>query len=445
MGEGPSKVLGITGGEAGARMAMVDAASPGNGVTTAFDITYHTDGNWYIKKHGNNNDYINNRDWYVAHWGTSDALGNSGSTFVFERIDDVSTFANTAQTHLLNRIGMWKKAPAIWAGAATAYDALNVTLSETVTNEELVSLAEAQQTARAAFVSAVDGVRFTASNRDNGTAARIGAFMYMDNTDNNILKGRTTSTTTMDEVFTLKANSDISFKIYNANVDKYVGTPTGNSTPAVAVGNATDFDLYTSNGFNNNVVIFCINGTATMHLYNTLKVGNYSSTSDMASRWLLSTDISRHDLKSAINTATTWKNTLETLVNRLGTERKISVKPTTLNVTMPTAIAKAQNAFDDPNGTQSTRTAAATVLNAALTKAQGAWLGELGTAQQFRLKNYAITTSETVGDVTTTTNYYLTMEQPKVDGEGNARLAADNESNVNQIFTLVQGTGSDAG
>lgn len=445
MGEGPSKVLGMTGSEAGARTFMVDATTPGDGVTTTFDITYHSDGNWYIKKHGDGNDYINNRNNYVAHWGYSGALGNSGSAFVFEPINDVSTFATATQTPLLNRVGMWKKVPAIWAGATTAYDALNVTLSETVTNEELVRLAEAQQTARAAFVSAVDGVRFTASNRDNATAARIGAFMYMKSDDSNKLWGRTTSTATMDEVFTLKANSDFSFKIYNANVDKYVGRPTGDGTPAVAVGSAPDFDLYTSNGFNDNVVVFCINGTATMHLYNTLKVGNYPSTSDMASRWLLSTDVSRHDLKNAINNATTWKNNLETLIENLATAKKISVKPISHNVILPPAITKAQNAFDASSGTQETRTAAATVLNAALTKAQGAWLGELGTAQQFRLKNHAITTETTENDVTTTTYYYLTMGQTKSGGEGNAILAAYAENDVNQIFTLKQGTGSNAG
>ena len=450
MGEGPSKVLGMTGSEGGARTFMVDATTPGDGVTTTFDITYRSDdGNWYIKKHGDGDDYINCRDNYVAHWGSSYALGNPGSAFVFEPINDVSTFATASKTPLLNRVGMWKKVPAIWAGATTAYDALNVTLSEPVTNEELVRLAEAQQTARAAFVRAVDGVRFTASNRDNATAARIGAFMYMKSDDSNKLWGRTTSTLTMDEVFTLKANSDFSFKIYNANVDKYVGTPTSNNgtleTPAVAVGSAPDFDLYTSNGFNDNVVVFCINGTATMHLYNELKVGNYSSTSDMASRWLLNTDVSRHDLKNAINNATTWKNNLETLIGNLATAKKISVKPTSHNVILPPAITKAQTAFDAPSGTQETRTAATTALNAALTKAQGAWLGELGTAQQFRLKNHAITTATTENNVTTTTNYYLTMGQTKSSGEGNAILAAYDENDVNQIFTLKQGTGSNAG
>lgn len=457
MGEGPSKVLGITGSQENARMAMVDAASPGTGVTTTFDITYHIDGNWYIKKHGNNNDYINNRYYYVAHWGTSDALGNSGSAFKFEAIDDVSAYAAAAKTKFLNRVGMWKKVPELWAGATEVYNTLNaVTLSATVTNGELVTLANEQKTAATAFVSAVNNQRVTFSNCATSPAARVNSYLYFDSGSNK-LKGRDATSTntnhTFDEVFTLKPGNDFTVKLYSATAAKYIGKPTGSdpgSTSGVAdVGTtgtcAAAFDIYTADNFANNAVVFCVDGTPTMHLLGGLNVSGYNGKTDPGSRWLISTELSRHELQTAINTATTWNSNLETLVNRLVTAQKISVKPTTLNVTMPTAIDKAQNAFDDPNGTQATRTAAATVLNAALTKAQGAWLGELGTAQQFRLKNYAITTSETVGDVTTTTNYYLTMEQPKVGGEGNARLAADNESNVNQIFTLVQGTGSNAG
>ena len=454
MGEGPSKVLGITGSDGNARTAMVNAAAPGDGVTTTFDITYHIDGNWYIKKHGTGNEYINNRDGYVALWNSSAALGNSGSAFTFEAIDDVSAYAKAAQTKFLNRVGMWKKVPALWADAATAYDALNaITLSETVTNAELVTAAAAQKTAAAAFISAVNNQRVTFSNCSTSPTARVNSFMYYDSGSNKI-KGRdaersTNTNNTLDEVFTLKPGNDITVKIYSATATKYIGTPTGTtsgSTAGVAETNAPGFDIHTADDFADNSVVFCLDGTATMHLLGGLSISGYNSNTDAGSRWLISTDVSRHDLKNAINNATTWKSNLETLVGNLATAQKISVKPISHNVILPPAITKAQTAFDAPSGTQASRTAAATALNAALTKAQGAWLGELGTAQQFRLKNHAITSETTENDVTTTTNYYLTMGQTKNDNnEGNAILAAYNENDVNQIFTLKQGTGSNAG
>ena len=444
---GPSKVLGVTGGEDGARMTMV--AEGTSGYTTSFDITVHTDGYWYIKKHGTDNNYINCRNGYVALWGLPEALGNSGSAFQIRAAELTTDVPTAFKTNILNRVGMWKKVPAIWPGATEKYNALNaVRVAEATLNTDLVSLANAVNAASEAFVSAVDGVRFTASNRDDQKAVRQGAYMYLDGSDNTV-KGRTTSTLTMDEEMTMKPNGYyFNFRIYNASLDKYVGIP-GGTTSGVALADAAGFDRFTSNGFNDNVVIFCISGTATMHLLDGLNVSNYSSTSDKASRWLLSTDVSRHELQTAINNATTFKTNLETLMNNLAAAKKISVKPTTLSVTLPTAITKAQNALNNASGTPATRTAAIAPLNATLTKAKGAWLGELGTAQQFRLKNHAITTSVTTGEgesaTTTTTNYYLTMAQPKDGGAGNAILAAYNETDVNQIFTLVPGTGANAG
>ena len=442
---GPSKVLGVTGSEKGARMTMV--AEGASGYTTSFDITLHTDGYWYIKKHGTGNDYINCRDGYVGLWNHASALGNSGSAFQILAAELTTDVPTAFKMNILNRVGMWKKVPAIWPGATEKYNALDdVSVAKATLNTDLVSLANAANAASDAFVSAVNGVRFTASNRDNDKAVRQGAYMYLDGSDNTV-KGRTTSTLTMDEVMTMKPNGYyFNFRIYNASLDKYIGTPGGSTTSGVALANAANFDLFTSNGFNNNVVIFCINGTATMHLLDVLNVSNYSSTTDMASRWLLSTDVSRHELQTAINNATTFKTNLETLMNNLAAAKKISVKPTTLNVTLPPAITKAQNALNNASGTPATRTAAIAPLNAALTKAKGAWLGELGTAQQFRLKSHAITTTETPaeGDPVTT-NYYLTMAQPKDGGAGNAILAAYNETDVNQIFTLVPGTGANAG
>lgn len=443
---GPSKVLGITGGEDGARMTMV--AEGANGYTTSFDITLHTDGYWYIKKHSTDNNYINCRNGYVALWNTADALGNSGSAFQILPAELTTDVPTAFKTNILNRVGMWKKVPAIWPGATEKYNALNaVRVAAETLNTDLVSLANAANAASDAFVSAVDGVRFTASNRGSGD--RNGAYMYLDGSDNTV-KGRTTSTLTMDEVMTMKPNGYyFNFRIYNASLDKYIGIP-GGTTSGVALANAAGFDLFTSNGFNDNVVIFCISGTATMHLLNELNVSNHSSTSDMASRWLLRTDVSRHELQTAINNATTFKTNLETLMTSLATAKKISVKPTTLNVTLPPAITQAQNALNNGAGTQATRNAATAALNATLTKAKGAWLGEFGTTQQFRLKSHAITTSVTTGEgesaTTTTTNYYLTMAQTKNgDNEGNAILAAYDKDDANQIFTLVPGTGANAG
>lgn len=307
MATGPGKVLGVTGSEGNARTKMVDPNNAGT-ATTTFDITYHYAG-WYIKKHGTTNNYLNNRDYNLALWDDTRGLGNSGSAFMFEAVDDVSAYVTAAQTKIVGRAEDWKNMPAIWAGATATYDALNVTLSNPVTNAEIVAAAEAQATAGAAFVSAVNNQKVTLSNYDSnsGAPARYNAAMYVDNSSTTV-KGRTTATITMDEVMVLKANPDFTIKIYNAQTDKYVGTPGGSATSAVALASAGNFDIYTEANKGENVAVFCVNGTATMHLLGDLNISNYNSTTDVASYWRFSTEVSRHELKAEVAKAPTWLN-----------------------------------------------------------------------------------------------------------------------------------------
>lgn len=447
MATGPGKVLGVTGSDGNARTKMVDPNNAGT-ATTTFDITYHYAG-WYLKKHGTTNEYLNNRDYNLALWNDTRGLGNSGSAFMFEAVDDVSAYVTAAQTKIVGRAEDWKNMPAIWAGATATYDALNVTLSNPVTNAEIVTVAEAQAAARESFVSAVNNQKVTLSNYDSnsGASARYNAAMYVDNSSTTV-KGRTPATITLDEVMVLKATPDFTIKLYNAQTDKYVGTPTGTdpgTTSAVALASAGNFDIYTEASKGQNVAVFCVNGTATMHLLGNLNISGYSSTTDEASFWRFSTDLSRHELKAGIENATAWKNNLSTLI--AAKKANLLQEPASLyKITEEIRIANL--ALNDASGTQATRTAALATLNAALTKAQGAWLGELGATQEFRLRNNAITTTTGEGE---TTSYYLIVGQEKNSGsddnarEGNARLAELEESNANQKFTLTPGTGSNAG
>ena len=441
MATGPGKVLGVTGSEAGARTKMVDKDNPGANVTTAFDITYHYDGNWYIKKHGTNNEYFNYRDGNLALWNSSAGLGASGSAFKFEAVDDVSAYVTAAQNKIVGRAEDWKNMPAIWAEATATYNALNgVTLSNSVTNAEIVAVAKAQATAGAAFVSAVNNQKVTLLNCATNNERR-GAAMYVD-TSSSTVKGRTPAAITVEEVMVLKANPDFTIKIYNAQTDKYVGTPTGEdpgTTSAVALASAGNFDIFSQASAGQNKAIFCLNGRATMHLLKSLNISNYSSTSDDASYWQFSTEVSRHELKAGIENATAWKNNLSTLIE--AKKANLLQEPASL-YKITEEIRIADLALNDASGTQATRTAALATLNAALTKAQGAWLGELGATQEFRLRNNAITTTTGEGE---TTSYYLIVGQEKPSGEGNTRLAVLDENSTDQMFTLTPGTGSNAG
>ena len=438
MATGPGKVLGVTGSEDNARTTMVDPNNAGT-ATTTFDITYLYDGNWYIKKHGTTNEYLNNRDYNLALWNDTRGLGNSGSAFKFEAVEDVTTYVTAAQAKIVGLAEDWKNMPAIWAEATATYDALNVTLSNPVTNAEIVAAAEAQAAAGAAFVAAVNNQKVTLTNC--ATNDRRGAAMYVDNSSSKV-KGRTPATITLDEVMVLKANPDFTIKIYNAQTDKYVGTP-GGTTSAVALASAGNFDIYSTESTGQNKAVFCVNGTATMHLLNSFEISNWNDKADVASFWLFGTDVSRHELKAGIENATAWKENLSRLIE--AKKANLLQEPASL-YKIAEEIRIASLALNDASGTRATRTAASSTLNAAWTKARGAWLGELGATQEFRLRNNAITTTTGEDESAVTTSYYLIVGQGKnANNEGNARLAELNEENTNQKFTLTPGTGSNAG
>ena len=456
--KGTNYVLSTTGSGGGASTKMVATSSVGSLVTN-FDIcttqySSATTTSWAVKDKDSDYNYLNYRDPDLAHWNSDGAFHSSngkGSMIDFIEVsaEDVASYVDAEKTSVLSRFEAWTHIPALWPTASDVYNTLNTAVTaESATDATKLA---AIQTAGEAFVAALNGVRFTAQNRGNGD--RSSRFLSIGSSSCvGVIPDYS-----MDEVLTIKPNTDGSFKIYGENSGKYISS----SASAVDLASAEDFYLQTSASdvtAVENVAGFHLTSHATnlLHLNNFQNEGTTENPmivygfGDAASRWLLSTDVSRHELQTAINNATTFKTNLETLMNKLLAAKKINVKFGTLSVTLPAAITKAQNALNNASGTPATRTAAIAPLNAALTKAKGAWLGELGTTQQFRLKSHAITTTETTGEgesaTTTTTNYYLTMAQDKDSGnEGNAILAAYNGTDVNQIFTLVPGTGANAG
>ena len=84
---GLSKVLGMTGSEAGARAKMVDPEATTH--TTEFDGTFSFDGKnpSYIKLKGTSSNYWNDRNSFLALWNSSGAIGDTGSKFFLDEVD----------------------------------------------------------------------------------------------------------------------------------------------------------------------------------------------------------------------------------------------------------------------------------------------------------------------------------------------------------------------
>ena len=467
MAMGPNYVLGTISADAQAPQTKMVPLTNTEGKNILYDFVRSnssngTDANgWCIKDHGSANMYFNIRGSYLAHWNSTAATTaeyGSGSriNFVSVTASDALTYAQTYKTAVLTKLSALQNAPDLWSDGASAYTTLNaVTTEESKTDlENAHKLAIATSTASTAFFESLKNKTVTLKSQatDSGENGRQGRMMNISSTAvTGVVDG---SNTTLNEIITLVPTIDLYVSLYSSESAKYAKL-NGTVTDAL---NASRFYIQSSSEtveVVENVVAFRESATNMFHLHdssNGFVVKNYSRNddsnfNDAASRWLVSSDISKCLLQTAINNVTPFKTNLETLVNNLVAEKKISVKPTTLSVTLPTAITKAQNALNNASGTPATRTAAAAALNATLTKAKSAWLGEFGTAQQFRLKSHTITTTETPAEGgPVTKNYYLTMAQTKDrDNEGNAILAAYAEADVNQIFTLVPGTGANAG
>ncbi|MBQ8449983.1 MAG: glycoside hydrolase family 95 protein [Bacteroidaceae bacterium] len=84
---GLSKVLGMTGSEAGARAKMVEPEATTH--TTEFDGTFSFDGKnpSYIKLKGTSSNYWNDRNSFLALWNSSGAIGDTGSKFFLDEVD----------------------------------------------------------------------------------------------------------------------------------------------------------------------------------------------------------------------------------------------------------------------------------------------------------------------------------------------------------------------
>ncbi|MBQ4210640.1 MAG: glycoside hydrolase N-terminal domain-containing protein, partial [Prevotella sp.] len=90
---GPNRVLAYTGSEANARAQMVDASISADDATyttyfTFYDESAYTTGtDAYIRLGSSGNNYWNKRGNYLALWNSTWAVGDSGSTFYFTKVD----------------------------------------------------------------------------------------------------------------------------------------------------------------------------------------------------------------------------------------------------------------------------------------------------------------------------------------------------------------------
>ena len=134
---GPVKVLGITGSEANARTAMMDASITSSDATrftyfSFYDASkYPTGEASYIRIAGTGNNYWNKRGDYLALWNSSGAVGDNGSTFFFieddpEDYDEIAysefyTVNGLSSFSAPHNLTLWYNQPSTKTGVANEW------------------------------------------------------------------------------------------------------------------------------------------------------------------------------------------------------------------------------------------------------------------------------------------------------------------------------------
>ena len=274
LASGTSKVLGATGSNENGRMTMYDAAGGVNDVTYRFDVKAHSDNKAYVKDHGTDSKYWNNRDSYLAYWNTNSAVGNSGSACIFTEINLADFVAQYKQNALSALDGL-----SSLFDVAAAKNAVNA-----ITATDVSALAAIDAAIDAEMAKVASHIAFR--NADNNTQNTVRVNNYLSV---NVTNGKGYGTPTfnhLNAVWTLKYSGG--FCLYNEGNEVYLGTPSSNGTLSKTPTAAYSIDKEEEK------VVLKSNGE-TIHLNN--HSGNFLSNhdnNDIASRWYLETDFSAH-------------------------------------------------------------------------------------------------------------------------------------------------------
>lgn len=421
-------VIFATSGSGGGAVSTLTADT--NGKVTKFDFGFSNEKTgFYIKDHGSNNNYLNWRDAYLAHWDTSLGYGDEGSKCEFVEVtaDDVTNAAAAAKTLMLERLAAWKNITLL-SGITDIHTTLNGN-TETTTDGILAAV----RTAQTAFATAVDGQRITLTSGVTSTSdTRCGRVLALNAS---IAHGKLPAVES-DEIITLKASPMATVQLYNEFHNTYVANP-GNSAAVNKAGGARFYLQIAATDPVANVAAFKSKSADMLYLSNNSEndyaLTNQVDFSDPASLWTFAavTDAyyARINLKQQIADATSVRDGMQSFI----TSHTADLASTTSSclTSLTSAIADATTVANTSSSEASVYTTAQSTLASALLAARQGFFASLGQTR-YNLK------------LNTTSRYMKVGCLVNDNNEGNAQLASLTEGSVEQSFSLVAGSGENA-
>ena len=241
---------------------------------STYDVVFHAynggKGQFFIRTHGSENDFLNDRGDYLAKWNTAYAYEANGSVMMINEVLDTEVFDEGLPPVVENL----KKGWALWTDNPTISE-----VYEDMNNSSFTSwVLERQQLAKL-----LDGKVFKfVSSVTNDQDSRIGRILGINN--NGASVGLDKETKSLFGYIQLSHNGDGSFKLYHPATGKSFGTP-GSVT-----GNTTDAANYTFKMPNNQDIlgVAFVTGYQMIHLHNNdhgYAAKHYYDLNDAASFW----------------------------------------------------------------------------------------------------------------------------------------------------------------
>ena len=288
---GTSKVLGAYGSEANGRMKMYDldtTTDGSNNLTKTFDIVAleGESGYAFVKNHGSERDWWNNRNSYLAYWNSDYAYDKSctGSQYTFVEVTDFEDYFSLetvkeelkAELTALKSIGLFSGDAAVIDAAVTEIG--KVTASATTIEALNVAYESIEKTYSEAcdkVYSKTVRINTTGRNKETGHDLVI---------DANGAKG---STSYGDAgVWTMSGLGNGTFALYNFVSNVYLGPTVGGSVKIPARKTLAEAGAYTFNLHENGKLNLINNGNS-LHLDGSFNVVQWNDNNNESNQWVV--------------------------------------------------------------------------------------------------------------------------------------------------------------
>ena len=293
---GADYALATTGSEENARTMMKPVAE-----ASTYDVVFHAfnggKGQFFIRTHGSEDDFLNDRGEYLAKWNTEAAYGADGSVMMINEVFYTEVFDEGLSPVVENLKKEW----APWTGNGanpdinTAYANNSSFASWVLGRQQLAGLLDGKvfkfvnkaatdddRNDRALGVIEVDGVKYM-----GGIAPKNDGLKYVD------------------EYLQIVNNNDGTYKLFHFGTNKYFQNPNS----ANITENSADAANYTFEIYQDEVqAVHFVSGSEHMHLGNwghSYKTVSWGGIEEDASRWDVIYDEDAQNLVNLIAQAKT--------------------------------------------------------------------------------------------------------------------------------------------